>query len=210
MKQLSGWVVCEGCDAVYKQPALHGREVAQCTRCGTELARDPGMPRQRILPLAVAGLILFAIANLFPIVEIEIQGQRSQTTLVGAVAALSGETGMAPVALVVLATTLLFPLAQLLILFYLLLPRPNLRRPWGFPRLVRLMQALRPWGMVEVFMLGVLVAIIKLSGIAAVVAGPALWAFVALTVLLTVVLAFDPRGLWELVFDEPAQAGGAA
>ena len=67
---------------------------------------------------------------------------------------------------------------------------------------MRLLQSLRPWGMVEVFLLGVLVAVIKLSGIATVVAGPALWAFVGLTVLLTVVVSFDPRALWELSFDE--------
>lgn len=74
--------------------------------------------------------------------------------------------------------------------------------------MLALLQSLRPWGMVEVFLLGVLVATIKLSGMATVIAGPALWAFVALTVLLTVVVSFDPRGLWDLAFpaDEEAAA----
>jgi len=54
--------------------------------------------------------------------------------------------------------------------------------------------------MIEVFLLGVLVAIVKLSSIATVVGGPALWAFMVLTVLLTSVLAFDPRGFWEMAF----------
>ena len=51
--------------------------------------------------------------------------------------------------------------------------------------------------MIEVFLLGVLVAIVKLSSMAAVVPGTALWAFVALTFLLTAVLSFDPRRLWQ-------------
>lgn len=202
MNQLRGLVVCEGCDAVYRQPTLRRREVAHCLRCGTELARHPGSQQERMLPLTVACLILFAIANLFPIVEIELQGLTSQTTLVGAVIALSGE-GMSLVAMLVLATTLLFPLMQLGILGYLLVPLNHGRRPRGFPQLVRLLQALRPWGMVEVFLLGVLVAVIKLSGMATVVAGPALWAFVGLTVLLTVVVSFDPRTLWDLAFETP-------
>ncbi|RYZ11985.1 MAG: paraquat-inducible protein A, partial [Comamonadaceae bacterium] len=121
-------------------------------------------------------------------------------TLAGAVMTLSGE-GMSPVALLVLATTLLFPLMQLGILFYLLVPLLQRRRPAGFAFLVRALQSLRPWGMIEVFLLGVLVAVVKLSGMATVVAGPALWAFIGLTVLLTSVLSFNPRTFWEMSFE---------
>lgn len=202
MKEVSGLVVCEGCDAVYRRPTLRPREIAHCERCGTELARHAGMQQRRLLPLAVTSLILFAIANLFPIVEIELQGMHSETTLAGAVLTLAGE-GMSEVALLVLATTLLFPLLQLSVLCYLLVPLARSVRPPGFAWLVRLLQALRPWGMVEVFLLGVLVAIIKLYGMATVITGAALWAFVGLTVLLTVVVSFDPRGFWELAFDGP-------
>ncbi|RYF71675.1 MAG: paraquat-inducible protein A [Comamonadaceae bacterium] len=193
-------IVCNGCDAVYAKPSLRRREVMRCTRCGSELDRHSGDQRQRILPLTVASLIMFAIANLFPIVEIELQGLRSQTTLAGAVRVLNGE-GMSLVALLVLATTILFPLLQLCILAWLLVPMSRARRAPGFAFLVRTMQSLRPWGMIEVFLLGVLVAIVKLSSMATVVPGPALYAFVALTVLLTAVLAFDPRGFWEVAFD---------
>jgi len=68
--------------------------------------------------------------------------------------------------------------------------------------LVRMMQSLRPWGMIEVFLLGVLVAIVKLSSMATVVPGPALWAFVALTVTLTAVLSFNPGAFWEMAFEQ--------
>jgi paraquat-inducible protein A len=75
------------------------------------------------------------------------------------------------------------------------------RRTAGFGILVRVLQMLRPWGMIEVFLLGVLVAIVKLSSLAQVVAGPALWAFMGLTVLLTAVLSFNPRAFWEMAFE---------
>jgi len=198
MKEVSEAIVCEGCDAVYHRVPLAERDVARCPRCGTELDRHPGAQQDRILPLTVAGLIMFGIANLFPIVEIELRGLRSQTTLTGAVVALAGE-GMTLVAMLVLATTLLFPLLQLLILLWLLVPlRRHQRMVAGFAWLVRGMQSLRPWGMVEVFLLGVLVALVKLSSMATVLPGPALYAFMVLTVLLTAVLAFDPRGFWEM------------
>jgi paraquat-inducible protein A len=198
MREVPGTWVCDGCDALYRRTGLQRREVARCTRCGTELARNTGAQHDRLLPLTLASLVMFTIANVFPIVEIELRGLRSRTTLTGAVVALAGE-GMSLVAMLVLATTLLFPLLQLLILLWLLLPlRLRGQRPTGFAWLVRGMQALRPWGMVEVFMLGVLVAIVKLSSLATVLPGPALWAFIGLTVLLTVVVSFDPRGFWAM------------
>ncbi|GAA4344469.1 paraquat-inducible protein A [Variovorax defluvii] len=200
MKEVPEAIVCEGCDAIYHRRQLRRREVSHCRRCGTELDRHAGDQAARVLPLTVACLILFAIANLFPIVEIELQGLSSETTLAGAVMVLAGE-GMSPVALLVLATTILFPLVQLCILLYLLLPMQRERRPAGFDVLVRLLQMLEPWGMIEVFLLGVLVAIVKLSSMAQVIAGPALWAFMALTVLLTAVLAFSPRTFWEMAFE---------
>ena len=207
MKEVPDTVVCPGCDAIYSRAPLHPRDVAHCPRCGTELARHPGQQQRRILPLTVACLIMFAIANLFPIVEIELQGLRSQTTLAGAVVALTAE-GMSVVALLVLATTILFPFLQLCILAYLLVPLSREHRPAGFALLVRAMQSLRPWGMIEVFLLGVLVAIIKLSSLAQVIAGPALWAFMGLTVLLTAVLSFNPRTFWEMAFEpRPGQEG---
>jgi paraquat-inducible protein A len=200
MKEVPDAIVCEGCDAVYQRQPLRRRQVARCARCGAELDRHAGEQAARVLPLTVASLILFAIANLFPIVEIQVQGLHSQTTLAGAVVALSTE-GMSPVALLVLATTILFPLLQLCILFYLLVPMARERKPAGFGILVRILQMLRPWGMIEVFLLGVLVAIVKLSSLAQVVAGPALWAFMGLTVLLTAVLSFNPRAFWEMAFE---------
>ncbi|VTU21079.1 Paraquat-inducible protein A [Variovorax sp. SRS16] len=199
MKEVPEAIVCQGCDAVWRRTPLRPREVSHCARCGTELDRHPGDQSTRVLPLTVASLILFAIANLFPIVEIELQGLSSQTTLLGAVMALGSE-GMSLVALLVLATTILFPLLQLCILFYLLVPLARERRPAGFGLLVRGLQALRPWGMIEVFLLGVLVAIVKLGSMAKVLPGPALWAFMGLTVLLTAILSFDPRTFWEMAF----------
>jgi paraquat-inducible protein A len=199
MREVPDLIACEGCDALYRRAPLRPRDVATCPRCGTELERHAGQQRKRVLPLTVASLITFIIANGFPIVEIEVRGLRSETTLAGAVVALTSE-GMSPVALLVLGTTILFPLLQLCILVWLLVPLQRQRQAPGFAWLVRAMQTLRPWGMIEVFLLGVLVAIVKLSSIATVVAGPALWAFMVLTVLLTSVLAFDPRGFWEMVF----------
>jgi paraquat-inducible protein A len=190
-------IACHECDAIYQRLHLKRREIAHCERCGAELERNVERQVEHMVPLTVTCLIVFIIANSFPIVQIEIQGIRSSTTLIGAVYALSKD-GMLSVAMLVLATTLLFPLLQLLILLYLLLPLPRHGAVTGFNFLARLLLLLRPWGMVEVFLLGVLVALVKLSSLAEVIPGVALWAFACLTILLVLVVTFSPRYLWQL------------
>ena len=197
MQEVSELIACHECDAVYQRLNLKPREIAHCERCGAELERNAERQASHMVPLTIACLVVFIIANCFPIVEIEIQGLRSNTTLAGAVLAL-GTEGMSSVALLVLATTILFPLLQLLILLYVLLLLPRHGALPGFNRLARLLLLLRPWGMVEVFLLGVLVALIKLSSMARVIPGVALWAFAGLTVLLVMVVTFNPRYLWQL------------
>jgi paraquat-inducible protein A len=198
MKEVPDAIICASCDAVHVRVKLQPHEVAWCQRCGLEIDRHRGKQHDRMLPLTVASLIVFTIAHVFPIVEIELRGLHSQTTLLGAVMALASE-GMVLVALLVLATTLLFPLFQMLMLLWLLVPLRRQQRAAGFAWLVRAMQLLRPWGMIEIFLLGVLIALIKLSSMAIVLPGPALWAFMALTVLLTVVTALEPRSLWKML-----------
>jgi paraquat-inducible protein A len=197
MQEASDLIACHECDAIYQRLHLKQREIAHCERCGAELERNVERQLAGMVPLAIACLIVFIIANAFPIVEIEVQGVRSSTTLMGAVMALSRD-GMLSVAVLVLTTTMLFPLLQLLILLYLLLPRPGRGVATGFNLLGRLLLMLRPWGMVEVFLLGVLVALIKLSALAQVIPGVALWAFAVLTVLLVLVVTFSPRYLWQV------------
>jgi paraquat-inducible protein A len=183
---------CAECDALHRRRALARGEKARCIRCGAVLYRRPYLRAEQLLPVVIAALVTFVIANSFPIIDLQIQGQRSGASLFGSILALWGE-GRRLIAALVFATTLLFPLIDLLAMLVLLLPSRHGRRA----SLWRFVQALRPWGMIEVFMLGVLVSLVKLSHLAHVLPGVALWAFAVLTVLMAVILSFDPRSLWE-------------
>ena len=196
MNEVKGLIACEHCDAVHEKVPLKNGEIARCSRCNAELERNMGKRWQKLLPLTISALILFLIANCFPIVELEVQGQSNQTTLIGAVIALSNE-GTSLIALVVLITIIVLPLLQLLILIYILLGHRQKKLPIGFKTLVSVLQCIQPWGMVEVFMLGVLVALIKLMNMAEIIPGVALWAFSGLTILLTVIISFNPRNFWQ-------------
>jgi len=188
-------VACEYCDALYRRTSLRRGERAQCLRCSGPLYRESRSLYRRLLPLSLTALILFVISNAYPIVEMDMRGVRMQTTLWGAVQALYSDH-MELVAALVFATTILFPLSELLMMLYLLVPMARRRMPAGFHAIVRGIRQTRPWGMLEVFMIGVLVTLVKLSAMARVLPEIALWSFGALVVVLAAMLAFDPRDLW--------------
>ena len=190
-------VACHECDLLQREVPLQRGGVAHCGRCGAELYRDRPDGLDRALALTAGALLLFAIANSFPILGLALQGQVIDTTLYGAVRRLWDED-MGSVAALVFVTTIAMPALELCALAYLLAPVRFGRVPPHFALVFRSLQAVRPWGMVEVFMLGVLVSLVKLAHLAGVVPGIALWSFAALMLLMAAISAvFDPRALWE-------------
>ncbi|MFL6636904.1 MAG: paraquat-inducible protein A, partial [Paraburkholderia graminis] len=135
-----------------------------------------------------------------PLLELETGGITSHTSLFGALVALWNED-MQLVAAMVFCSTVLFPLTELAALLYVLTSIRQGYVPPGFNRVLRAIQFVRPWGMIEVFMLGVLVTIVKMVSLARVVPGAALFAFGALTLMLVLVVMFDPRTLWDFADD---------
>ena len=150
----------------------------------------------RTLAYTLGAAVLFIVANAFPIVALEAQGLRNSTTLFGTVRTMYDQD-MSVVAGLVFATTILMPAIQIGALLDMLLPLKLGRAPQGLAAVFRLVQAVRPWGMVEVFMLGTLVSLTKLAHLAHVVPGIALWSFGALMFLVAAAAAsFDSRALW--------------
>jgi paraquat-inducible protein A len=196
MKTQTSVIACHECDLLQREAPLPRGGVVRCGRCGAELYRSHPDSFERSLALTAGAIVLFAIANAFPIVGLKLQGQVIQTTLFHTVQTLWNED-MKSVGMLVFVTTMLVPALQLFALTYLLLPLRLGRVPPHFALVFRMLQAVRPWGMVEVFMLGVLVSLVKLAHLAGVVPGIALWSFGALMFLMAAVAAvFDPRDLW--------------
>lgn len=187
---------CPECDTLHRRHPLGPGEKARCTCCGAVIYRRPRRRPEHVLALVATALVVYVIANATPIVELEVQGLTSSTTLFGAVLALWAEDRQA-MAVLVFATTQLFPLLDMTVMLALLGAHLRRHRPVWFAPALRFIQTLRPWGMTEVFMLGVVVSLVKLSGMARILPGPALWAFAILTVLLAMILTYDPRTLWR-------------
>jgi paraquat-inducible protein A len=193
---LAPLIACHECDLLQREAPLPRGGVAHCGRCGAELYRNHPESLERTLALTVGAVVLFAVANIFPIVGLALEGQVIQTTLFHTVRTLWDED-MKSVAALVFLTTIAVPALELLAIAYLLLPLRLGRVPPYFAQVFRMLQSVRPWGMVEVFMLGVLVSLVKLAHLAGVVAGVALWSFAALMLVMAAITSvFDARALW--------------
>lgn len=189
--------ICEHCDAVYARRPLAAGEIARCRRCGAELYRNRRLDLDTMLAITLAGLIFFVIANLHPVMVMELGGSRSDATLWDAILA-SYDAGIGPVAVVAAVCLFFLPLSQMLLFSYVLIPLRAGRVPAGFVTAMHAIRHTRPWSMVEVFMVGVLVSAVKLANDADIAPGIGLWGFALLTILLTLLSTFDLHELWDL------------
>ncbi|HEX7341177.1 MAG TPA: paraquat-inducible protein A [Rhodanobacteraceae bacterium] len=194
----SALVVCEHCDAVYHRRRLVRGEKACCLRCGAVLYRHQWLSVEVVLALSVAGLIVMLIANLCPVVSIGASGVSSATTLWGAIIAAWHEH-IRVVAAIAAVALFVAPLFQLSLLTWACAFVRLGRRPPGLIQVVRGLKWLYPWSMIEVLMLGILVAVVKLHTVFEVTPGVGLWAFAALMVLITLVAEWDTHQLWDAV-----------
>jgi paraquat-inducible protein A len=193
-------IACHECDLLHRIPAHEGpRCVSRCRRCNAALHRGVEDSIDRTLALTFAGLVLFIVANSFPFLAFKLQGQETQTTLISGVVDLYNQ-GKWEISILVLLTTIVVPLIQLLIQLYVFLPLRFNRIPWKMAAVFRFTQNLSPWSMMEVFLIGIIVAIVKLVGMAQIIPGLALWSFALLIVTLAAAAANqDSRVVWDRV-----------
>ena len=192
-------LVCEECDLLLREKPLAPGSMVICPRCGHVLHRYQPEGLQRSLVFSLTAAVLFVISNAFPIVGLTSQGLESSTSLLGMVDSLFHDD-MPLVAILVFATTFLMPALVIGALIYMLLPlRLGFLAP-NVAAIFRIMHLSKPWAMVEVFMLGLIITISKLNALATVLPEIALWSFVCLMFALTAAAAnFDPRTFWDQV-----------
>jgi paraquat-inducible protein A len=190
---------CQHCDGVVEEPWVPDGGSAVCLRCGGTLFRRRRRTVEVTLALALSAAILLVVANAYPFLAFELQGQSTETTLGSGVVSL-WKQGEHAVSGLVFLTTILAPASQVLLLLYVLAP---IHFEWPVPGAAmafRWVERFRPWSMMEVFLIGIFVALVKLSDIAEISLGIALWAFVLLIPTLAGALAFlDAEIVWRRI-----------
>ena len=172
-------------------------EIARCVRCGALLYQRKRNSCDRTLMLTLTGLVLFVLANSFPFMSFKLEGRVQENTLITGVLELYS-AGRWELAALVFGASILAPCIKLLGMLYVLLSLKFDRLSWKLAVVFRATETLRPWAMMEVYMLGVLVAIVKLSQLATIVPGIALYSLSALILTNAAATAtLDPDVVWN-------------
>jgi paraquat-inducible protein A len=192
-------VACRECELQQRVPPLPPGGKAVCARCKMTIARNPVDPIDRPLALAITAAVVFLIANLSPLMGMSVAGLDSSTTILGA----ARETWLRGSELAAVSVAFCAVVAPGLFIAFMLLMLLAARRPpaprW-VGRLLRMSESVQPWSMNEVMLLGVLVALIKVSQFATVVPGVGLFALGVLVVLLAALgSSFDSHVIWQRV-----------
>ncbi|MEZ5478232.1 MAG: paraquat-inducible protein A [Thiolinea sp.] len=190
-------IACNECGKIHCYQSIAPGQTATCTRCHAVLYRNRPRMLEVTLALTVTGLILFMLTNFFPLLGLRAQGLVQEITLWKASVVFWGRDFQL-LAILLMLNLIILPLFELLTLLWVLLSI-RLQRPNALARyLYRWMRKLKPWGMLEVFMLGVLVAVVKLGDLAVLVIGPAFWSFAFLVVSMAAATAMlDPFVVWN-------------
>ena len=192
-------IACEFCDLRHSPPRLEAGQRASCARCGGPLAKASRSPIEGTLALALAAALLLVLSNVFPFLRFSLEGQAQENRIVTGVLALwaAGQGGLA---LLILFTTVLAPALRVLGLLYVLVPVSLGRVPPAVAAALRFQERLVSWAMLDVYMLALLVALVKLAQMADVQLELGAVCFVALFGILTLVGAtYDRAALWDRV-----------
>lgn len=192
-------LACSDCDLLQRLPPLPPGAAARCRRCGHTIALNRPDSLNRTLALAIAAFIVLIVANLSPLMALSVSGRQVSTTILGGAREMWFR-GQAITAILVVFCTVIAPAVHVGIMSTVLIA---VRRPPAPPwvgTLLRWSEWHQSWAMVEVMMLGVLVALIKIADLATVVPGIGMYAAGALVVLIAAMtVSFDPREVWRRV-----------
>ncbi len=192
-------IACHECDTLSQIPVLAPGRAARCRCCGHVLLRNPKGGLDRPTALYIAAFILLLLSNAFPFLTLEIQGRSEVTNILGASKSLY-DAGMGELAVAVFVTTILAPALLIISSLYVLIAVRLYRSLPGLRTALSWISQLQPWVMLDVFMLGVLVAFVKLGNMATMHIGISLFAFVGLIVTAAAATsAFEPHLLWQQI-----------
>ncbi len=198
-------IACAHCDLLQRLPNVEPGESVRCARCDEELWRRREDSLNRTLALAAAAAVLYVVANSVPMLGLTVVGRQASTTVIGGAQHLWAD-GRETVAALVLFTAVIAPALQIGFMLAIVLGARRVPAPRWVGVLLRHHAVTRTWSMIEVMMLGVLVALIKIADYATVIPGLALFVLGSLVFLLAWMQAsFDSREVWDRI--QWAEAG---
>ncbi|MBG0758949.1 paraquat-inducible membrane protein A [Vibrio cidicii] len=197
-------ISCDECGLIATVPALSQAQTAHCPRCGHTLTQTQKHPYQTAIALAISCLMLLVLSLAFPFMSFSVQGLTQEITILNA-AKMLGEFQNVLLAILLFATVILFPALYISLLLFLYYKAAQSKQRALSKREIQLATLLckalfkvQPWMMVDVFLIGVLVSLIKIASLAEVAMGYSFWAFCLFSVLVVKTVSLvDRYWLWQ-------------
>lgn len=196
-----GLVSCHDCHLLCHMPILAESETAHCPRCGGTLRQRKPNSIMRTWALVITAMIFYVPANIMPMTFTSAFGSTQSDTIMSGVIYFI-HSGSWEIALVIFVASIAVPFLKLVVLIYLLLSVQfkSIKRPKDRTVLYRITEAVGRWSMVDIYVVTILVALVKLGILANIEAGPAAVYFAAMVVITMVAAeSFDPRLIWDVV-----------
>lgn len=195
----AGLLSCPSCHLLTRKPGVGGHPAVFCPRCGERLFERKPNSIARTWALVIAALIFYVPANVLPIMKVTSLGRIQADTILSGVIYFI-KTGMWPIALVIFVASVFVPLLKLFILVYLLIS-VQIRsgwRPRDRTRLYRITELIGRWSMVDIYVVTLMVALVKLGALADIEAMSGAVYFAAVVVItIFAAMSFDPRLIWD-------------
>lgn len=190
------YIICECCDTVYHKQVIQRNEVAICTRCENVLYRSGSANPQEWLALTIAAAVVFLIINVSPLFKLSLFSLSNEITLLEAATYMLQDSTLVIGSVAILVIFIIPALQICLLLWLLTFASFGRQAPWFIP-IMHLLRHVRLWSMTEVFMLGLLVSIIKLSGDMQIKILPGTYMLAIFTVLITLIAKRSIVWLWD-------------
>ena len=188
---------CHACGQLARLPA--GAHEAECPRCGAPLHARKPRSLERTWALVIAASICYVPANLLPVMKVTSFGKTEADTIMSGVIYFV-RSGDWPLALIIFTASVFVPMMKLAILAFLLVSvhRRSSWRPVERTRMYRLTEMIGRWSMVDIYVVTILVALVRLGNLATIEAGLGA-VFFGAVVVITIFAAesFDPRLIWD-------------
>jgi paraquat-inducible protein A len=188
---------CKYCGVIIDIVAFDDRSQYSCPRCHNTFYRA-GESFGLVASMALAALMFFIPTLFIPVLRIEIMGINQSATLIEAVWHFADD-GYLIIAMIALASGVIFPIMMLLLMFVMISATYNRHLKHWIPLSFRMYEAMKEWAMAEVYLIGIVVAIVKLSGMAQlhVDYGLILFALFLLTFYIALIW-FNPEDIWRM------------
>lgn len=200
--QHNGFVACHTCHCLVPQKQEE-TEVIRCPRCHRKIYSRKPNSLNRTWAFLIAAAILYIPANFFPIMTVVSFGRKNSDTIISGILYLM-DSGQWVIGIVVFFASIFVPIFKIAALSFLALS-VHLKLEWK-PKtrtyLYRIIEAIGRWSMIDIFMISILIALVKLKALATVEAEPGAIAFAAVVILtMFAAMTFDPRLIWDQIED---------